>query len=219
MLSTEAHAEERTPSSGGPHAQPATFDLPVAGGEAAADVPSTREERARLHTIAEANYDFVWRTLRRLGLTPSAADDATQQVFVVAGKRLASIEVGREKAFLYRAAALLAMESRRRDRRERGDEEAVLGLADASPGPEELASRKQARAMLDLLLAELADESREVFVLFELEGMSIPEIAALLDVPSGTCASRLRRAREDIREAAKRLQAKRTRATPRKEGA
>ncbi len=207
MLSTEARTEERSPSSGGPHAEPPD----------ASEAPSTREERARLREIAEVNYDFVWRTLRRLGLTAAAADDATQQVFVVAGKRLASIEVGREKAFLYRAAALVAMESRRRDRRERGDEDAVLGLADASPGPEELASRKQVRAMLDLLLAELPDESREVFVLFELEGLSIPEIAALLDVPSGTCASRLRRAREDVREAAKRLQAKRT--SPRKGGA
>lgn len=204
MLSTEAHTEERAPSSGGP-----PIAVSAASMEDGPAIAPTREERARLHAIAEAHYDFVWRALRRLGLAPAAADDATQQVFVVAGKRLASIEVGRERAFLYRASALLAMESRRRDRRERGDEEAVLGLADASPGPEELASRKQARAMLDLLLSELPHEMREVFVLFELEGLSIPEIAALLDVPSGTCASRLRRAREDVREAAKRLQAKR----------
>ncbi len=203
MLSTDAHAEDR--ATGSPHAPPVAFDA--------------QDDRERLHAMAEANYDFVWRTLRRLGLTESAADDATQQVFVVAGKRLASIELGREKAFLYRAAALLAMESRRRDRRERSDEEAVLGLPDAAPGPEELLSRSEARAMLDLLLAALPDESREVLVLFELEGLSIPEIAALLDVPAGTCASRLRRAREEVREAAKRQQAKRSRKTPRKEGA
>lgn len=216
MLSNEARTDDAK-SSGAD--QPTPFD---AGGVDPADAgtrdaPSTREERARLHAIAEANYDFVWRTLRRLGLTPAAADDATQQVFVVAGRRLASIEEGRERAFLYRATTLLAMESRRRDRRERGDEEAVLGMADASPGPEELASRKQARAMLDVLLSELTDEGREVFVLFELEGLSVPEIAALLEVPGGTCASRLRRAREDVREAAKRLQAKRP--SPRKGGA
>lgn len=209
MLSHEATIEDRQPpSSGG--SPPACVSGPDAALPEPMDVPSTREERARLHAIAEANYDFVWRTLRRLGLTPAAADDATQQVFVVVGKRLASIEVGREKAFLYRAAALLAMESRRRSRRERGDEEAVLGLADSSPGPEELAERKQARAMLDLLLSELDDEVREVFVLFELEGLSVPEISTLLDVPPGTCASRLRRAREDVQQAAKRLQARRT---------
>jgi len=199
MLSTEAQVAERQPPP------------PPA-------LPEIQDDRARLHAIAEANYDFVWRTLRRNGLTAAAADDATQQVFVVAGKRLASIEEGREKAFLYRAAALLAMESRRRARRERGDEEAVLALADESPGPEELASRKQARALLDLLLAELPEESREVLVLFELEGLSVPEIATLLDVPAGTCASRLRRAREEARDAAKRLQAKRPRKTPKKEG-
>ena len=36
------------------------------------------------------HYDFVWRVLRRSGLAPAAADDATQQVFLVVGRRVAS---------------------------------------------------------------------------------------------------------------------------------
>jgi len=44
-----------------------------------------------------------------------------------------------------------------------------------------------------------------VFVLFELEGMTTPEIAELIGIPLGTAASRLRRARETFREAASKL--------------
>jgi RNA polymerase sigma-70 factor (ECF subfamily) len=48
-------------------------------------------------------------------------------------------------------------------------------------------------------LQQLPQDSRTVFILFELEALSSPEIAALIDVPLGTVASRLRRAREQFR--------------------
>ena len=43
-------------------------------------------------------------------------------------------------------------------------------------------------------------ELAEIFVLFELEDLTSPEIAALLEIPLGTVASRLRRARAEFRE-------------------
>ena len=180
--------------------------------ELASDKPIV--DRARLSRVANAHYDFVWRTLRRLGLPPSAADDATQQVFLVAARRLDDVEEGAEKSFLYRSAVLIAMDARRKHgkARERGDELAVAQAADAQPSPEEAASRKQARALLDEALRELDDDLREVFVLFELEAMQMSEIAELLGIPQGTCASRLRRAREQFKTIAKRLQG--TRSTP-----
>ncbi|MFT3771354.1 MAG: sigma factor-like helix-turn-helix DNA-binding protein [Minicystis sp.] len=49
---------------------------------------------------------------------------------------------------------------------------------------------------------------RAVFVLFELEQATMAEIAAMLDLPPGTVASRLRRAREHFQAAARRIAAK-----------
>jgi RNA polymerase sigma-70 factor (ECF subfamily) len=52
------------------------------------------------------------------------------------------------------------------------------------------------------------EELRTAFVLFELEGLSVPEIAELTETKSGTVASRLRRGRELFLAAVKRLKAR-----------
>jgi RNA polymerase sigma-70 factor (ECF subfamily) len=58
-------------------------------------------------------------------------------------------------------------------------------------------------------------ELRVVFVLFELEEMTTAEIATLLEIPSGTVASRLRRARETFEDHVARVRARRmARGTP-----
>ena len=70
--------------------------------------------------------------------------------------------------------------------------------ADPAATPEKLLDEERARALLYQLLSELEERLRVVFVMFELEGMSMPEIAEMLDIPVGTVASRLRHAREDF---------------------
>lgn len=75
-----------------------------------------------------------------------------------------------------------------------GDEPAELLACDDDP--EQLLAQKQRRAELDRALADLSHEQRVVFVLYELEGFSLPEIAAILAVPLGTATSRLARGRE-----------------------
>jgi RNA polymerase sigma-70 factor, ECF subfamily len=169
---------------------------------------SMQERRVRrLELVANAHYGFVGCVLRRLGLSDAAADDATQQVFMVLARRLDEIEVGAEKSFLYRSATLVAREVRRSfvQRREQPmavDSDGCEIVEDAlAPSPEELAERKEARVLLQRALATLDKNERDVFVLFELEGMATADIAAKLGIPVGTCASRLRRAREQIREA------------------
>ena len=64
------------------------------------------------------------------------------------------------------------------------------------------------REYLDAILDTLPDESRAVFVLVEIEGLSAPEVANVLGIPAGTVASRLRRARKLFTQAAKRLRAR-----------
>jgi RNA polymerase sigma-70 factor (ECF subfamily) len=67
------------------------------------------------------------------------------------------------------------------------------------PRPDELADRKRAVEALDAVLAELPVELRVIFILFELEGITMREIAEITEIPPGTVASRLRRAREQFR--------------------
>ena len=153
-------------------------------------------------------YTMVWRLLRRLGVPDSKADDATQQVFLVATERQAEIEPGKERAFLYGTALRVARIFLRKPRRTSlSIDENEFALHDATP-IEELLDRHSARLILDQLLDQMPFDIRAVFVLFEIEELSLSEIAQTLDIPRGTAASRLRRAREDFEARVARVHAR-----------
>ena len=84
----------------------------------------------------------------------------------------------------------------------------MVELQDDAPSPEDAVASREARAVLDQFLGELADDVREVFILYELEEMTMAAIADALALPRGTIASRLRRAREEFEAATKRFQAR-----------
>src|SRR5438093_6065586 len=86
------------------------------GGKAIAGLPRAQmaqDTDDRLAAMFEAHFALVWRSLRRLGVHPDAVDDAAQEVFVVASRRLAAIENGKEKAFLLGTALRVAADARR----------------------------------------------------------------------------------------------------------
>jgi RNA polymerase sigma-70 factor (ECF subfamily) len=162
-----------------------------------------------LRQLVSDHLDFIWRSLRRFGVSESDADDATQQVFVIADKKLAHIAAGKERSFLIGIAMRVAAHTRRAHQRRDVAEQGLSSSPRASnPDPEELAQRIEARELLDRVLDEMPDELRAIFVLFELEELSIDEIAALLSLPRGTASSRLRRAREVFHQRAARLDMK-----------
>jgi RNA polymerase sigma-70 factor (ECF subfamily) len=149
--------------------------------------------------FARRYFDFVWRVLRRLGLSTADADDAAQQVMLIATTRLADIEPGRERAFLFRTATFVASRERRTRRRRPEDSVADLDDREGSGGdPETLLAARRARERLDAVLRQMPQDLRAAFVLFEIEGLSKEEVAHALEIPPGTAASRLRRAREDF---------------------
>jgi RNA polymerase sigma-70 factor (ECF subfamily) len=153
------------------------------------------ERQARLTRMVERDYRMIWRLLRRLGVPASGIDDATQQVFLVAAERLESIAPASERPFVFGTALRVSKSLRRKRWRE--DPSADTDLSASSlPGPDELSEQRRARERLDAIIEQLPDDLRTVFVLFELEGLSSPEIAELVTAPLGTVASRLRRARE-----------------------
>jgi RNA polymerase sigma-70 factor, ECF subfamily len=168
-------------------------------------------DKARLGAMVDQHVDMVWRTLRRLGVSSVDMDDCMQEVFLVASRKLSSIEMGSEQAFLLGTALRVVSDVRRnRDRRP----EVLVGQdmlgTDPAPQPDELADQKRLRDLLDGVLADMPMDLKTVFVLYELEEMSLAEIASLLEVPLGTVSSRLRRAREEFQ---RRLLARQTKAS------
>jgi RNA polymerase sigma-70 factor, ECF subfamily len=173
-----------------------------AGATEAAVEPPTRDD-ARITAIVREHHAFVWRLLVRLGVPSRSADDATQQVFLVASRRVSEIAAGREKSFLFGTALRVASDERRSAKNREISGELPEG-ADLAPSPEENAEAGRRRNMLQEALLSMPVELRTVFVLFELEQMTKSEVSALVGVPVGTAVSRLRRAREMFREALRR---------------
>jgi RNA polymerase sigma-70 factor (ECF subfamily) len=160
-----------------------------------------------VRALVDRELSFVWRFLRRLGLTAADADDATQQVFIVAARKLTHIEAGAERAFLFGVAQRVFLDARRAQRRKPHSDEEV-DVPDSRPNPEDLAGERRTRHLLDSVLEEMPADIRAAFVLFELEELPAPEISRLLGIPSGTVASRVRRGREIFRAAAARIRAR-----------
>lgn len=164
---------------------------------------------ARVRQMVSRYYDFIWRSLRRLGLAPADAEDAAQEVFSIAANKLDQIVDGKERAFLFGTALRVASTERRTTARRREQLGELFEPSDPAPSADEKLDQRRARALLDEALEALDLELRSVFVLFELEEMSAPEIAELLEVPAGTVASRLRRARLAFRRAVQRARLRR----------
>jgi RNA polymerase sigma-70 factor (ECF subfamily) len=159
--------------------------------------PAREEPRVRLSRALTDHYDFVWRSLRRLGVPEADAEDVAQEVFMTLSHRLSDVVAGCERAFLYRTAVNHAAHVHRSRARRREVSEPALDEAPSSARtPEDLLAGARARALCHELLDELSLEQRAVFVLYELEEMTMNEIAEMLELPMGTVASRLRRGRD-----------------------
>ena len=157
-----------------------------------------------------ANHAFVWRSVRRLGVPETDVEDATQRVFMVLAKNFEQVEPTKLRSYLFGVAVRVSANERRAARARRAtsnDAEAERVACPSAPADEAL-DRRRARAMLDEILDALDDDLRTVFVLHELEHLTMAEIAELIGIPSGTAASRLRRARAEVAEHAARLRAR-----------
>ena len=159
-----------------------------------------REQHARLREMVDEHIHIVARTLRKAGVPPADLDDEIQRTFMVAAARLEVVQRGAERSFLCQVAYNVASHARRRLARRR---EVLDGhppeRIEAVATPEYLTDRKQLRKLLDEILGSLHESLRVVFTLFELEDMNLIAIAKRLGLPRGTVASRLRRARAQLR--------------------
>jgi RNA polymerase sigma-70 factor (ECF subfamily) len=156
------------------------------------------------------HFDAVWRLAVRLGVPSAHLDDVVQEAFIVADQRAAEIAPGSERGYLISIVVRVSANQRRRqkNRVEYAAELAREPAPSVVANAEELLAQKQLRQLLDVVLDELPSEQRCVLVLHEIEDMSVAEIAILLELPRGTVASRLGRARSRFSKVAARLRAK-----------
>lgn len=157
---------------------------------------------------------FVWRALVRLGVSHRDVEDLVQEVFLVVHRRLEDFrQESTLRTWVYGIAVHTARNYRRTaDRRpadkadEPGQTELVAETIERSP--DALLAKAEAAELLIRLLQELDQDSREVFVLAELEEMTAIEIGEVLSLKPNTVSSRLRTARRGFDEAVRRNRAR-----------
>ncbi|MDC0673707.1 RNA polymerase sigma factor [Nannocystis radixulma] len=152
-----------------------------------------------LESLFREHHDFVWRSARRLGCPPSHVDDAVQEVFVIAARKMAEIPPSKTKGWLFCTTRHVVRNYRRgHTRRENRETAACTFSPTYAPDP---SSRYDAACELLELLESLDEERRVIFVLATLEQMTAPQIAAILGIKLNTVYSRLRLAREELKQA------------------
>jgi len=171
-------------------------------------VQSRREEiaEARLRALMAAHFDFVWRSLRRLGLSARDADDGAREVFVLASRKLDTLSARSEQRVLF--ATVLRVAARRRAKSRRAESRSLSARVGSESSSERADEAWRARHDLNEILGAMELEHCAVFMLYELEEMTAPEIAALLEVPVETVCLRLHLAREEFDSALRRLRAR-----------
>jgi RNA polymerase sigma-70 factor (ECF subfamily) len=141
------------------------------------------------------HFGFVWRCLRRFGVPARQAEDAAQDTFVVLHRRLGDLRPDASAAgFLFAIALRVARDYRRAGKRVVSELD-TENEPSAERGPFERTAEGEAGEVLAQFLDSLDDDKRAVFVLSELEGMTVVEVSELVGANLNTVYSRLRAAR------------------------
>jgi len=145
----------------------------------------------------QREFDYLCRTLRRLGIAPSDIEDVAHEVFLVLHRRWTDYDSGRPlRPWLFGIAYRIASAHRKRVRRE--VLEPWFEIEDLSPQPDQAVATEQARAIVLAALERIPLPRRAVLVMHDLDGAAMHDIAAALCVPLFTAYSRLRKARKEL---------------------
>ena len=146
----------------------------------------------------------MYRTLRRLGTAPSEVDDLAQEVFLVLRGCWSTYDADRPlRPFLFGISFRIASAHQRKRRREVAF--GVVEVGDMGPGPDEALQSKQARALVLAALERIPLPRRAVMVMHDIDGVSVSDVASVLEIPLFTVYSRLRKARRELEVAIRRM--------------
>jgi RNA polymerase sigma-70 factor (ECF subfamily) len=162
--------------------------------------------RDELQRLYEAELDYVWASLRRLGVPPSNIEDVCHDVFITAWRKLPDYDRARPiRPWLFGIAYRVASDHRSRAYQQREVHDDDVDAADTAHGPHEHAEQAQARSLIARALEQIPLERRGVFVMHDIDGTAIPEVAETFGIPLNTAYSRLRLARRDFEAAVAKL--------------
>jgi RNA polymerase sigma-70 factor (ECF subfamily) len=152
--------------------------------------------------LYDAEFGFVWRCLKALGVASEGLDDAAQEVFLVVHRRLSEFRHDSQvRTWLYEIVRNVARNAKRAARR-KGQHAALLdNEPSAQPGPFERCESRELVRFMHAFMAELDDKRRDVFVLAIVERMPIPQVAAALSIPVNSAYTRLRAVKRALAEA------------------
>lgn len=206
----------REPSAAYPSDEPAERDhSPPRSGTKIRVVPASAKggPLSSFKDVYDGTFDFVWRAARRLGVSHAAVDDVVQDTFLVVYRRLDEPRSGALRAWIYGVLVQTARNYRRSLRRKSAHDapnavdpdEIANGEVD---DPERGAQKAEASRILHEILRALDDEKREIFVLVELEQLSVADASQALAINLNTAYSRLRLARAEFEQAVLRHRAR-----------
>lgn len=167
-------------------------------------LPSPPLSEAEFSALYEAQFSYVWHALRRLGVPDRDREDLCHDVFVVLYRTWPDYDTARPlRPWLFGIAFRVASDYRRRARH-RFEVPGECDVAATAPTADEHVAVAEQRRLIEEALATLDLDRRAVFVMHELDGHAMPEIALALAVPLNTCYSRLRLARQQFAAAIRR---------------
>jgi RNA polymerase sigma-70 factor (ECF subfamily) len=178
----------------------------VASREAPDALPA--ETSSDLRALFTMHAPYVWNSLRRLGVPASDLEDVTHDVFVQVQRHLGDFDASRPvRPWLFGFAFRIASQHRRRAyrRHETSSDTVASEAVDPAALPDEQLAAEQDRKLVLAALEAIDLDRRAVFVLYEIDGVSMEEIARTLGIPVNTAYSRLRVARTEFAAAVKRL--------------
>jgi RNA polymerase sigma-70 factor (ECF subfamily) len=179
-----------------PHEAAVFLRRPNASGFSGASAPTLR-------ALFDEHVGYVRDSLGRLGVPHADRDDAVQEVFLTVNELLDGFDPTRPfRPWVFAIAWRIALRHHRRRARRR--EELAEPELVAAKAPTEVHDG-DAREMIACGLAAIDAHRRPVFVMKELDGCAMAEIADLLGIPLNTAWSRLRLARSEFRDAVSRL--------------
>ena len=168
--------------------------VPLPGGALAVSLA-----RPELRSLIEAHGPFVGRTLRYLGVADADVEDVCQEVFIVVFRRFDEFRAeAAVKTWLYGICLRVASVYRRKVSRQREALVAEPPEVSILASQDDALERKDARARLQRLLDSLDEEKRAVFVLYEIERMTMADVAKAVGCPVQTAYYRLHAARNIV---------------------
>lgn len=157
------------------------------------DAPTARE-------IFEAHAAFVLRLVRRLGVSASDVEDVAQEVFVIVHRKVDTYDgTSTVRTWLFGITSRVVSDHRRRAHRRYELLTQDLPVTAVQPNQPGDARARELRSRLDAALSSLDEAKRAVFILHDMEEMTMAEVAEAVGCPLNTAYSRLRDARQRVR--------------------